>query len=106
MDGTVIEIIRRYQLALEKRGIRVNKIVLYGSHSDGRAREHSDIDLIVVSDDFADLDLWDRQCALGHALADVFEPIEALGYTVAEYEALGPGTFVGQEVKPKGIVVT
>jgi len=105
MDKRIDRIIRKYRLTLERLGVEVNKIVLYGSQSNATAHEHSDIDLIVVSDDFAGLDVWDRQCLLGDATDGIFEPIEALGYTVAEYEAMGPGTFVGQEVKPKGIEV-
>ena len=81
-------------------------MVVYGSQAEGNAKKQSDIDLIVVSDDFAGLDVWDRQCLLGDATAGMFEPIEALGYTVAEYEAMGSGTFVGQEVKPKGVEIT
>ena len=105
MDKRIDRIIRRFKTALERRGISVNWLVLYGSHSVGTAKEYSDIDVVVVSDDFASMELYDRLCVLGHAVADIFEPVEPLPYTVAEYEALGPGTFIGQEVKPKGIVI-
>ena len=88
------------------RGVRRARIILYGSHCEDAAREYSDIDLIVISDHFEGMDLWDRQCILGDSTAGIYEPIEALGYTVAEYEAMGPGTFVGQEVKAKGIEIT
>ncbi len=106
MDKKIVEIIKRFKAALERRGITTARIVLYGSHCAGSAREYSDIDVVVVSDDFARMGLYDRLCVLGQAVADVFEPIEPLPYTVAEYEAMGPGTFIGQEVKPKGIVMT
>jgi len=33
------------------------------------------------------------------------EPIEALGYTEEEYNSEGEGTFIGDEVKSKGIEV-
>jgi len=106
VDKRINRIIRRFKAALEKRGINVNRLVLYGSHSIGTAKEYSDIDIVVVSDDFASMELYDRLCVLGHAVADVFEPVEPLPYTVAEYESMGPETFIGQEVKPKGVVIT
>jgi len=106
MDKRIVEIVKRFKAALERRGVRHARIILYGSHCEGSAREYSDIDVAVVSDDFVDMGLYDKLCVLGHAVADVFEPIEPLPYTVAEYEAMGPGTFVGQEVKPKGIEIT
>ena len=105
MDQRIDSIVKRFKTALEKRGIRPDKVIVYGSHSAGSAKEYSDIDVVVVSDDFAAMSLYDRLSVLGHAVADIFEPIEPLPYTVAEFEALGPGTFVGQEVKLKGIEV-
>ena len=106
MDKRIVEIVKRFKAALERRGVRRARIILYGSHCEDAAREYSDIDLIVISDHFEGMDLWDRQCILGDSTAGIYEPIEALGYTVAEYEAMGPGTFVGQEVKAKGIEIT
>ena len=106
MDTRIYETVLRFRAGLEKTGIRKSKIILYGSCSRGTAKEYSDIDLIVVSDDFAGMDLWDRQCVLGDSTAGVYEPIEALGYTYDEYAAMGRGTFIGDEVKPKGIVIT
>jgi hypothetical protein len=42
---------------------------------------------------------------LALAKAKVFEPIEALGYTEEEFASKGQGTFVGDEIKKKGIPV-
>ena len=78
MDKKIVEIIERFKTALERRGIKNARIVLYGSHSVGTAKEYSDIDIVVVSDDFASMQLYDRLCVLGHAVADVFEPVEPL----------------------------
>ena len=105
MDERIHSVILRYRDGLDKVGVRNSKIILYGSYNNATAREYSDIDLIVVSDSLADLDIWERQCILGDATSGIYEPIEAMGYTVAEYEAMGPGTFIGQEVKAKGIEV-
>ncbi len=45
---------------LVEDGIRVSKIVLYGSRTRGDEQEESDIDLLVVSDDFRDRDIFER----------------------------------------------
>ena len=107
MDQDIHKAIARFGAALEAFGLQVASLVLYGSNADGNARLHSDIDIAVVSDSFEGMNTVQRLTAIGMAAARarLTEPIEALGYTTAEYEALGPGTFVGQEVKPKGIVV-
>jgi len=83
-------------------------LVLYGSQAEGNAQEHSDIDIVIVSDYFEGMSMVQRCEAIGTAAARarITDPVEPLPYTVAEYEAMGPGTFVGQEVKPKGIEIT
>jgi predicted nucleotidyltransferase len=48
----VIEIIKRYAEALKAKGIKVYKIVLFGSYAAGTTRRDSDIDIAVVSGDF------------------------------------------------------
>ncbi|MBU0878889.1 MAG: nucleotidyltransferase domain-containing protein, partial [Candidatus Omnitrophica bacterium] len=45
------EIVEKYKRILLKRGIHVNRVILYGSYISGQSREDSDIDLLVVSDD-------------------------------------------------------
>ena len=108
MDQHVRAAIELYQKALEAFGIHIHDVILYGSQVDGSADKHSDIDIVVVSDDFEGMNVVERLEGIGTAAgrAGITEPIEPLAYTVAEYEAMGPGTFVGQEVKPKGIIVT
>jgi hypothetical protein len=42
----------RFIAAVEKSGIKVSRVVLFGSHARGEADEWSDIDIIVISPDF------------------------------------------------------
>ena len=60
------------------------RIILYGSYKDGNPREDSDIDLIVISENFKEMNLRERLEILGLAAGKIFEPIEALGYTEEE----------------------
>jgi hypothetical protein len=107
MDKAVFEAIEEFKRALEYQGIRVKKIILYGSQATGKAGEHSDIDIVVISDDFEGINLLERLEILGVAMARarIFKPIEPLGYTEEEFDAKGRGTFVGDEVKEMGIEV-
>jgi predicted nucleotidyltransferase len=105
MDKEISYIINEYQQKLEALGVRVKKIILYGSHASGEAKEDSDIDLLVVSDDFKNMDLWERLCLLGRARMGIKRPMEILGLTEKEFAETPIGSFIGDEVKPKGIVV-
>lgn len=93
-EREIKEIISRYAVELEKSGIKSPQIFLYGSYAKGNAREDSDIDLIVISESFDEMNIRERLELLGVAAGMVFEPIEALGYTPDEIEANKRGTFL------------
>ena len=48
----VIEKVRKYILLLVSKGIPIEKAFLYGSYARNEATEHSDIDVMLVSDYF------------------------------------------------------
>ena len=52
VDKEITKKLREFHKALRKRGIRVTKIILYGSCSTGKYHKDSDIDVAVVSPDF------------------------------------------------------
>jgi len=107
MDTAITQAIARFRAALGELGIHTDTVVVFGSHARGTPTEHSDIDVAVVSDDFEGMNLFQRLEVIGLALgrARIVEPIEALGYTRQEYEATQPGTFLGDEIKSKGVQV-
>ncbi len=47
-----IRIIRKFVRAVEKEGIEVERIILYGSCASGKMRADSDIDVAVISKNF------------------------------------------------------
>jgi len=83
-------------------------VILYGSYAHGNPHQWSDIDLAVISRDFASKDRWDRQAILGIAKHNnpllLEAMIESLGYSVAEYNHAHPLTFLG-EIKRTGKVI-
>lgn len=93
-EREIKEIIYRFGVELEKLGVKPQKILLYGSYAKGTPREDSDIDLIVISEDFKAMNLRERLELLGIAAGRVFEPIEALGYIEEEIEVEKKGTFL------------
>jgi len=75
----------RDKLDLIKREYAPERLVLFGSRAEGRAREESDIDLIIVSERFRDVRFVNR---MGHFLNTVWPsvPVDALCYTPEEFE--------------------
>jgi len=107
MDKRITEILEKFKSALQEKGIKVSRFILFGSCASAEATEESDIDVAVVSESFKDINLLNRLELIGQALAraKIFEPIEALGYTEEELESNGQGTFIGDEIKSKGIQI-
>lgn len=83
--ATVLGIVSKFQKALESEGIRVSKIILFGSYAKETFREGSDIDLIVISEDFIGKGYWERIEVLSEAIYKVFKPIEAVAMTPEEW---------------------
>lgn len=98
------EIIKEYKQALKKLGINVNRIILYGSFAKGSQRKNSDIDLVVISDDFEKMNLRKRLELLGIAAVRIMKPIEARGYTPKELKKTTQASFL-REVLTVGISV-
>lgn len=84
--SAALEAVGRFRLALEKQGIRVRKLVIFGSFATGKYHEYSDIDLVVVSEDFKGKGLWARAQILADAVFEVLQPIEATALTPEEWD--------------------
>lgn len=82
----VKKIIEEYRRVLKTLGVESERIILYGSFAKGTQREDSDIDVLLISKDFENLNLRERLEVLGIAAARIRKPIEARGYTPQEIE--------------------
>jgi predicted nucleotidyltransferase len=87
------DVIERYRRELEASGITSQRILLFGSYAKGTPHEGSDIDLIVVSPDWAPLCERERLEVLGAAAGRIMEPIQAQGFTPEEIRTGDLSTF-------------
>lgn len=90
------EIVDRYKDALKVMGIRAQRVILFGSCARRDQHDDSDIDLVIVSDDFRSMNLRRRMEILGVAAVRIMQPIEAKGYTTAELKKASPENFMGE----------
>ncbi len=79
------KIIARYKDQLERFGIDVSQIILYGSYAKGKQKEYSDIDIAVVSGAFRKMDIFERQEILSKAHHKFGEPIEPVALTPEQF---------------------
>ena len=101
----ITDIIARYCARLRALGIHVDQAILFGSHARGEAKEDSDIDVLIVSSDFASLNTRERMEQLGTAAARLWQPIEAIACTPAELMYVEPATLL-EEILQTGVQVS
>lgn len=100
----IADLVARYCAQLDKMGIRVERAILFGSHVRGEARDDSDIDVLIVSSDFATLNTRERVERLGIAAARLWQPIEAVACTPDELARVEPATLL-EEIVQTGVQV-
>lgn len=84
--AAALGVINQFKTALESKSVSINKIILFGSYMTGKFKEGSDIDLVIISDDFKNKTYWERIDILSEAIYEVFKPIEAVALTSDEWE--------------------
>jgi len=96
--STVIKDIRRYVAELNKQGIDVQKVMLFGSWAKGSAGEDSDVDIALISSSFSGDRFRDRRIIvpLRRKINNNLEPIPFDPETFAQ-----DGTLV-KEIKMYG----
>jgi uncharacterized protein len=99
------QIVKRYRVQLKKMGIRLTRVLLYGSQAIGTAREGSDIDLIVISGDWEKYNHRQRLELLGVAAARILEPVQAQGFTPKEIKSKEVTPFWQQVIKEQAIAI-
>lgn len=59
-ESKTIDAIEFMQERLRETGLNIDKIILFGSQTNGEATDESDIDIIVISKDFRNKDIFKR----------------------------------------------
>ena len=98
-------IILRFRAELEKMGIRIDRVMLYGSQANQTAQDGSDIDLIIISPDFAPYNQRERLEMLGVAAARILESVQANGFTPQEIEKRQLMPFWDQILREQAVAV-
>lgn len=86
-------------------GINVERVLLFGSYATGRAREGSDIDLFIISPNWAPYNERERLEILGIAAARILEPIQARGATPEEVANNDLPLFFQEVLKQQAIAI-
>jgi predicted nucleotidyltransferase len=95
-------IVLQYVAELQKKGIQVDKIVLFGSYAKGAATISSDIDLVVISSDLAKWAPITRLQMLSQATWHIDAPLEVFGYTPEEIRLKGNQSIFWAEISKTG----
>lgn len=86
----VFEIAHFFKSCLEEKGVRVSKLILFGSQAALTAGDESDIDLAVVSKDFEGQSLLKRIELTGKAEWETIKkfvvPLDVIGLTPGEFD--------------------
>jgi predicted nucleotidyltransferase len=103
-EVAIAEVVDYLRQRLGTAGVRVERLVLFGSRAQGRADAESDIDLAVVSSDFCGKDIFERVELTRVAEMDtVFKylvPLDLILMTPEEFESrTSPVAAVAREGK-------
>ncbi|MBI2980977.1 MAG: nucleotidyltransferase domain-containing protein [Deltaproteobacteria bacterium] len=77
--------LRKFKHLLEKEGIPVSKMLLYGSYARGMPRKDSDIDVCVISPVFGK-DRFKERLYLFHKAPMIDTRIEPVAFSLKDYQ--------------------
>lgn len=100
----VIAAVRGYVRELERLGVPVERVILFGSYQEGRTREESDLDLAVFSEAFGAPGHKEFSGILSSAKWNTEPMIEAMGFHPSVLENVKRISFL-HEIVSTGEVV-
>jgi uncharacterized protein len=78
----VIKEVKRFKKELTKK-YKVDKLILFGSYAKGTNHPNSDVDLLIISEDFSNIHVLDRNYPL-YFIWDAESDVDFLCYTPDE----------------------
>jgi uncharacterized protein len=91
-------------LPVPKREVDPEAVLIFGSRMEGRASEHSDINVVVLSDKFRGVPFLKRMPML-HGLARFEKHVDYLCYTVEEFANLKDKSVILRDAAERGVRV-
>lgn len=83
-----------------RKSLAPSHVILFGSYGTASFHEYSDIDIVVVSDKFKDIDPYERFSKLHAMVSDLSPEIQAFGVTPDEWDKAHAPTLL--DAKNKG----
>jgi len=100
--NAVIDIVRNYANDIEKKGVHLRNVILYGSFAKGTQHEWSDIDVALVADEFTGFYLDDKKLFPYIGIKKPYIRIEAKTYQTDYFHEGDPFIDI---IKKEGIVI-
>lgn len=98
------KIITSLAQSLLNNRIIVEKIILYGSYAKGNPREHSDIDIAIISPSFKGKKFFEIQADIARAFPEYLSIVEPIGYSTDDYRSAERESLLG-EIKKHGKIL-
>jgi uncharacterized protein len=87
-----------------KKEIKVERIIVFGSYASGRAKKHSDIDLVLIGKKFRGRDFLSRYKGLWLKWT-LDMPVDFIAYTPEEFEKQSKEVSIASEALREGIEI-
>lgn len=99
----IIKKLNQFKTALEK-DFKIKKMILFGSRAIGKTGKDIDVDLIIVSPDFINLNFFKRGAKM-YNYWELNYPVDFLCYTPEEFDRLKNKITIINEALKKGIEI-
>jgi len=101
-QNAVIDIVRNYTHEIQNAGVKLKKVILYGSFAKGTQHEWSDIDVALVADEFIGFSFIDKDKFPSIGIKKPYSRIETKTYNTNYFNESDP--FI-EEIKKTGIEI-
>jgi predicted nucleotidyltransferase len=86
-----VVLIKFLEGCLREKGVKITKIILFGSQITGKATEESDLDIVIISEDFKGKDIFKRAELTKEAeimtIKKFMIPLDIITLTPEEFES-------------------
>ena len=87
----VYKAIKFLEHCLKESGLEISKIILFGSQAEGKASAQSDIDIVIISKNFLNKDIFERSILTKEAEIMTIKkfkiPLDIITMTPEEFES-------------------